>query len=352
MGVETSHTESVDRRTPEAGTAGTGVGADRRWQRSTPRDLQVIAHETEAVQALRHGDFSRWARPGGYEAREELTGHPERLFLFSLGGLWYAGWKTISDYVVERDMPGLFCSRVYWHNVLGLVEGLRTCAVDARVTFRPLDEAARRAVFAALTPDTELIHPFVKQREPGREKTGPADGWLVTGERAAFLGMGEEHIRSYTRDRFGGQFAALTEDVVAYDPACSTGQFLSDFATLNPARIRTVGQDLSKQMVEYAESRLERVYHGDAMRPAVPLGSVDILFSRFLNSEVVTTEQARSILPGLVAALRPGATLVLFGHSPLLLDAHDLVNAGLRVRQSLARQDDYVFQYYICTQGA
>lgn len=335
----------------EFSTSDTDIGGDRRWQRSTPRDPELIARETEAVRALRRGDFSRWARPGGHEAREELTGHPERLFLFRLDGLWYLGWKTISDYVVEQDMPGLFCSRVYWHNVLGLVESVRTSASEARVTFRPLDEAARRAAFAALTPDSELIHPFVKQRERGREKTGPTDGWLVTGERAAFLGMGEKHIRRYTRERFAAQYSTLTEDVVAYDPACSTGQFLSDFATLNAARIRTVGQDLSKQMVEYAESRLERVYHGDAMQPAVSPGSVDILFSRFLNSEVVTTEQARAILPSLVATLRPGATLVLLGHSPLLLDVHDLVNAGLRVRQSLARQDDYVFQYYVCTQG-
>lgn len=335
----------------EPSTSDVGAGDDLRWQRSAPRDPQLIERETEAVRALRQGDFSRWARPGGYEAREELTGHPERLFLFRLDGLWYLGWKTISEYVVERDMPGLFCSRLYWHNVLGLVEGVRTSACDARVTFRPLGEAARRAAFAALTPDSELIHPFTRQREPGREKTGPTDGWLVTAERAAFLGMGEEHIRRYTRERFRAQFSALTEDVVAYDPACSTGEFLSDFATLNPARIRTVGQDLSRQMTGYAESRLERVHHGDAMRPAVAPGSVDILFSRFLNSEVVTTEQARAILPSLVATLRPGATLVLLGHTPLLLDAHDLVNAGLQVRQSLARQDDYVFQYYVCTQG-
>lgn len=283
--------------------------------------------------------------------REELTGRPERLFVLRVGERWYAGYKTISEYVLDQDMPGVFCSRVYWHNIVGELESFRTSIADARILFRPLDEPARRAVFDAITPLTEIVHPFTKQREQGREKTSPPDGWLVSDERDAFLSMGEEHIRRYTRDVFGPRFSALTEDVLAYDPACSTGRFLSDFATLNPARIRTVGQDLSLQMAEYAKGRLEQVHHGDAMSPRPGAGSVEILFSRFLNSEVVSTAQAREILPRLVATLRPGGSMVLLGHSPVLLDAFDLSEAGLRVQQTTARQDDYVFQYYVCDLG-
>jgi len=43
-----------------------------------------------------------------------------------------------------------------------------------------------------------------------------------------------------------------------------------------------------------------------------------------------------------------GGTMVLLGHSPLLVDAIDLVGAGMTVTQTVARQDDHVFQYYVC----
>jgi isonocardicin synthase len=327
-------------------------GTDEGWNPGEPLDPDFIDSEIKAKAELQRGDFTRWTRPGGCVLSEELTGYPERLFLFRLAdGKWYAGYKTISDYVVDHGMPGVFCSRVYWYNVLGLADSVRTSHSDARIVFQPLPETARRSAFEAITPLTEIIHPFAKQREPGREKTSPPDGWRVSEERAAFLALGEEHIRRYTRESLGPWFSGLTEDVIAYDPACSTGRFLADFAALNPAHIRTVGQDLSRQMVGFAGSRLAEVHHGDAMCPAVAPGSVDILFSRFLNSEVVSTAQARQILPRLVATLRPGALAVLLGHSPVLLDVPDLVAAGLRVLRTTARAEDYVFQYYVCELG-
>ncbi|QMV23040.1 hypothetical protein GQS52_16065 [Streptomyces sp. SCUT-3] len=237
----------------------TTTAPEQRWDPGDPLDTAFVDDEVRIREELRRGDFTRWRQPGGHVLHEELTGLPERLFLFEADGRWYAGCKTISDYVLDKGMPGVFCSRVYWYNVVGTVESVRTSVTDARIVFRPLDEAGRRAAFEAVTPLTEIVHPFAKQREPGREKTSPADGWLVTEERAAFLGLGEEHIRRYTRERFGPWLETAAEEVLAYDPACSTGQFLSEFAAADPARIRTVGQDLSRQMTEFAASRLDRV---------------------------------------------------------------------------------------------
>lgn len=324
------------------------MDSDRSWEPSETLDPVFVDGEIRARTELVRGDFGRWRRPGGYTLREELTGYPERLFLFRLDDdRWYAGYKTISDYVVDHKMPGVFCSRVYWFNVVGLVTSVRASASDARIVFQPLAERARRAAFEAITPLTEIVHPFGKQREPGREKTSPPGGWLVSDERAMFLALGEEHIRRYTRELFGPQFTDLAVDVLAFDPACSTGHFLAEFATLNPALIHTVGQDLSGQMVNVAKGRLQQVYHGDAVYPAVAPASVDILFCRFLNSEVVSTAQARQILPKLVDCLRPGGLLVVLGHSPVLVDVVDLADAGLRIRQTVARTEDFLFQYYV-----
>jgi SAM-dependent methyltransferase len=311
-----------------------------------PLDPTLVRDEIDARTAMQAGDFSHWARAGEHVIREEHHNFPERLFLFRLGDVWHVGSKTISDLVVEHGLPGLFCSRVHWHNVLGPLTSVRTSDADVRVGFRPLDEAGRRAAFDAITPETELTHPFARHREPGQEVV--AEAWEVNDHEAALLNLGEEHIRRHTLERFGPRFADLNTDVVAYDPACSTGRFLADFASLNPARIRTVGQDLSQEMVDYAAAHLERVHVGDAMEPAVPPLSVDIMFVRFLNNEVVSTAQARQILPRLAFCLKPGGTMVLLGHSPLLVDAVDLVAAGMTVTQTVARQDDYVFQYYVC----
>lgn len=328
------------------------MNRDPRWTPGEPLDPAFVGRELSAKADLIRGDFARWQGLGGHRLREELTGYPERLFVFRLeDGRWYAGYKTISDYVLSAGMPGVFCSRVYWFNVVGFVDSVRVSEADARIGFQPLDLAARRAAFDAITPLTELVHPFGKQREPGREKTSPPDGWLVSEERAAFLALGEQHIRRYTRELFGPRFGDLRSDILAYDPACSTGRFLGDFAALNPARIRTVGQDLSKHMVAFAGDRLEQVFHGDALRPAVAPASVDVLFSRFLNSEVVSTAQARRILPELVRTLRPGGLMVVLGHSPVLVDAADLADAGLRVTQTVARAGDCLFQYYVCERG-
>ncbi len=161
--------------------------------------------------------------------------------------------------------------------------------------------------------------------------------------------MGAQHIRSYTRQLFEPIYSGTGDQLIAYDPACSTGRFLSEFAEINRSRIRTIGQDLSEQMVGYAAPHFDEVHYGDAIDPTVGPGEVEVLFARFLNSEVVTTEQARELLAPLVSTVIPDGTVVLFGHTPVLLDINDLVDVGLRVDQTTARQDNHVFQYYVCT---
>lgn len=325
---------------------------DRQGDHVSPGVSPALA-EPKIRAELKRGDFSRWKQAGEYVVREELVaGEPARVFTFRVDERWYVGYKTLSDYFVYHDTPGLLCSRVYWHQVLGLLDTFRASDTDVRVTFSPLDEAARREAFGAISPTTPIVHPFATHGERGFEETSSPDGWPITEERAAFLNVAEEHLRRYTRDLFAPKFSELTEGITAYDPACSTGHFLADFARINPARIRTVGQDLSRQMADYARARLDEAHDGDAASPVPRPGTVDILFCRFLNSEVVSTHRAREILPRLVATLREGGTMVMLGHSPVLLDVLDLRAAGLQVLQTTARQDDYVFQCYVCRKVA
>ncbi|PPF30569.1 hypothetical protein C5D07_04240 [Rathayibacter tritici] len=318
------------------------------WVRTGDPSIEFVADEICIRDELTMGDFDRWRCGDSLVVfHEPLLEYPERLFVFEVDGQWYAGIKTISDYVVDDDMPGVFCSRIRWFNIIGRLHSLRTSDSDARLVAAPLGIDERRRIYDAMQSTTAVTFPFPKYSSPGTEKSSPPDGWKVSRERADFLALGERHIRAFTRSRFAGYPAPVGRAVVAYDPACSTGRFLSEFAASAPFAVYTIGQDLSRQMVSYSAELLDEAHHGDAANPVPTEGSVDILFIRFLNSEVVTTVQAREILPRLVATLRLGGTAVLLGHTPILLDIADLAAAGLTVIQTLARQEDAVFPYVV-----
>jgi isonocardicin synthase len=329
------------------------VASEDPWYRGETIEDGLVADEFDRRDEQLRGDFTRRHAGGGvYAFTEPWTGMPERYFLFRLDGTWFVGCKTLSDHVVEEGGSGLLCSRVTWSHVVGPLTGTRCSDTDVRIGFTPLSVPERQRLFAAIGPSTEIVHPFPMHEEPGREAAGPAEGWFVTEERAGLLALGERHLRAYARTLLGPRFTGAGAPVTAYDPACSTGRFLADFATIAPGRIRTVGQDLSAQMTGYAAAHLDEVYHGDALHPCLGEREADVVFSRFLNSEVVTTAQARAILPALVRTVRKGGLMVLFGHTPVLVDAHDLAAQGLRVLRTTGRHEDAVFQFYVCEKPA
>jgi len=316
------------------------------WERGV-----TITEDDIAAEQLLRTDLEDDREGGLLERTEPWTAHPERIFQVQVGGRWWLGLKTVSDYVVHDGIPGVFCSRIRWANLVGPLRGTRVAETGVRVRATWASPSERRAAFAGLDAAAEVMHPFPHLDEAGQETGTPADGWFVTEERADFLGTGELHLRVYTQQRLRDQWPT-GRPVVAFDPACSTGQFLAEFAASSPAAVHTVGQDLSAEMVSYARPKLDRVACGDALNPQVETGSVDVLFARFLNSEVVTTSQAGALLNALVPTLRPGGLLVAFGHTPVLLDRDDLESRGLRVQQCLGRFKDDVFQYYIAIKEA
>ena len=247
----------------------------------------AVTHESRFRDQLREsmssGEILDWT--------ERWEEHPERIFEVRVGVEVWLGLKTTSDYVVEEGIPGMFCSRIAWFNLVGPLLSSRVSELGVRVRARMATSTRRREVFAAFGRMTEIVHPYPKMETPGRETGTPPEGWFVTEERAAFLGTGERHLRAFTAEILAARWPADRE-IVAFDPACSTGEFLSTFARAIPGRVRTIGQDLREEIVAYARPKLDRVAVGDALRPAVRPGSVNVLFARFLNSEVVTSAEA------------------------------------------------------------
>ena len=181
------------------------------------------------------------------------------------------------------------------------------------------------------------------------EKVTPKDGWVVDKERAEFLSLGEEVIRDYTL-KFLRKTVNINETFKVYDPACSTGKFLSVIKKTFSNAL-TVGQELSRQMVEYAKENggVDEVYCGDSIRPAVQPESMDFVFFRFLNGEVVSTDYAKKLFTSLSNTIKKGGYAILFGHTPVLLDAEWIVAQNFKIVQLNGHTEDngFVFQYMV-----
>ena len=81
---------------------------------------------------------------------------------------------------------------------------------------------------------------------------------------------------------------------IVYDPACSTGEFLSDYKNSFP-KSHTIGHDLSQEMIDYAKDYVDESFCCNAFDSPLKDNSVDLMFLRFLNSEVVNTQMAYKI---------------------------------------------------------
>ena len=92
----------------------------------------------------------------------------------------------------------------------------------------------------------------------------------------------QEILREYSRQFL---LSLGQPDLHLYDPACSNGVFLQAMKVALP-RCRTIGQDLSPNMVAYAARRLDEVHCGDCRIPAVGQASVDVVFCRCVMGAV------------------------------------------------------------------
>ncbi len=277
---------------------------------------------------------------------------PHRFFVFSWNGKNYVGSKTISDLVVKDGSPGLFCSKIEEHMVLGELASFRTSSKGVRVDARCVSLEERKEVFLGLLQDRnlEIVFPFNQLLgDNSIEIDTPAEGWFINEERARILGLGEKHLRQISLDlvqRLKG------ERPVIFDPACSTGEFLNTLQT-GVTGSQVIGQDISPEMVEYARRVLPVVHLGDAIQSPVEDKSCDFVFFRFLNSEVVSYARSFELLDSCLRKLSSCGHAVLFGHTPIHISKIDLENRGLEVLSCNQRlgSEAAIVPYYIARWG-
>ena len=288
---------------------------------------------------------------------ESLFGLPQSVFFLDIrkpgqpGSVRLVGRKLLSDFWVKFKIPEIHCSFIAASMILGVFVDQRLSDSLISIHYHPLKNSEKLKVMADITlndgKDVELTYPFPLLRESTRSEWGsPPEGWIVDDAYDAMLAGGEELIRAYSI-QFLKQIGM--EKPILYDPACSTGVFLSTLQKALPGSY-TIGQDLSQQMANFAKERIDEAHCANAVTPKIKLGTADVVYIRFLNSEVIKTSEAEDLLSALLQTVKSGGYIVTFGHTPVLLSSSIFrCLSDFRLIQSVGVSLDNsgIFQYYV-----
>ncbi|OWF39958.1 hypothetical protein KP79_PYT04290 [Mizuhopecten yessoensis] len=262
------------------------------------------------------------------------------------------GRRLLSHQWIANKIRELHCSHVRAGMLLGVLVDQRVQEDGILVYYYPLTAKEKRFymhdVVSNHLRDIELVFPFPPlQSIMKTEIHCPDEGWEIDEKLALQLGEGEVFLREYSV-KFLKSLGR--EDLFLFDPACSTGQFLSTMKAGLP-NCFTFGQDLSSCMVKYAKNRVDEARCANALDPQVPDETADVEFVRFINSEVVKAKEARIMIEPLLKPLKTGGYMITFGHTPVLVSAADFKMSGrFEIMQCVGGDPEWdgIFQYYVC----
>lgn len=288
---------------------------------------------------------------------ESLFELPQSVFFLDLrkpgqtGAVRLVGRKLLSNFWIKFKIPEIHCSCITASMILGVFVDLRLSDSAIIMHYHPLNNSEKMKIMQDITmsdgKDTELVYPFPLLHGTTRVEWGsPPEGWVVDDAYDTMLAGGEELIRAYSI-----QFLKQTglQKPILYDPACSTGVFLSTLQKAVPGSY-TFGQDLSQQMAKFAKERLDEAHCANATTPKIQPDTADVVYIRFLNSEVIKTSEAEEFLYGLLRTVKSGGFIITFGHTPVLLSSSNfkcLPDFRLRQCVGVALDKTGIFQYYV-----
>ena len=262
------------------------------------------------------------------------------------------GRRILSHQWIASKIRELHCSHITASMLLGLMVDHRVQDNGYVVYYRPLTAAEKKFIMHDIVQnrikEMEIIFPFPPLQTVFKTEIHcPDEGWEIDETLALQLGEGEVFLREYSV-----QFlkSLNNEYLHLYDPACSTGQFLWTMKQSLPNSY-TVGQDLSEQMVQFATKRVDEIHCGNAIQPKIAEETADVVFVRFVNSEVLKTKDARTMIHPLLKSVKKGGHIVIFGHTPVLISAADLLmDSSLKLDRCIGGDPkwDGIFQYYVC----
>jgi 2-polyprenyl-3-methyl-5-hydroxy-6-metoxy-1,4-benzoquinol methylase len=219
------------------------------------------------------------------------------------------------------------------------------------IYFRAVSAQEKEIVFhnALAQPDSEVSFPFPAMEDSGRECVCSPEYWRCNESLATQLNADERHFRQHCASLLK---SLSPPGAVIHDPACSTGEFIAHLARELPDR-QCVGSDRSASMIEHAKKHhgtsSARFYLADARHIATTGSQCDVMILRFLNAEVMTRKEAQRAFHAMVACVKPGGTILLFGHTPVLIAVPYMAQAlKLELVSSVAARPGHteLFQFY------
>jgi isonocardicin synthase len=274
---------------------------------------------------------------------------PQNIFIIKkYRGKIIVGRKLLSTLRIKKQINAINCSMITASMILGVLKKRKKDGKKISIEYYPLSNGEKLSVFEKIKQDLtcDIYYPYkYRDFKNGKEEISPKDGWKFNPDRKEYLGYGEHHIREYTKSVFKN--IDLDKKNV-YDPACSTGEFLSAFQQSFP-KCKTIGHDLSREMINYAKDYVNEAYCCNALNSPLKNNSIDIMFLRFLNSEVVSTRMAYKIMNKLIEKMKKQGLIICFGHTPVLIKREWFIKHGLNIINCIGydEKEEAIFQYYV-----
>jgi hypothetical protein len=274
---------------------------------------------------------------------------PQNIFLIKIyNGKILIGRKIWSVLSIENKINAINCSMITAPMLLGILKRRKRKNCKIRIEYYPLNNIEKNTIFNDLKKNRkyDIYYPYkYRHFKSKKENVSPEVGWSFNPEKKEYLGYGEIHLRNYTNEYFK-EYDLENKNV--YDPACSTGEFLNDFKK-NHSSCYTIGHDLSQEMINYAKDFVDESCCCNAINSPLKNNNVDLMFLRFLNSEVVSTFAAYTILKKLLPKMKKKSIIVCFGHTPVLITKEWFQRNNLKVLSCNGYDEnrDAIFQYYV-----
>ena len=274
---------------------------------------------------------------------------PQNIFLLkNYKGKVIVGRKIRSVLRIENKINAINCSMITAPMLLGFLKKRTFKNRKITIEYYPFTNEEKKFIFTEIKDNRkiDIYYPY-KYRDfyTGKEEVSPECGWSFNPEKKEYLGYGEVHFRKFTEEFF----KALNKEYrTVYDPACSTGEFLSDYKKSFP-KSHTIGHDLSQEMIDYAKDFVDESCCCNALDSPLKEKSVDLMFLRFLNSEVVSTNAAYKIFKVLINKVKNHGLIVAFGHTPVLIRKEMFQKYGLVpvICNGYDKERDAIFQFYV-----
>ena len=274
---------------------------------------------------------------------------PQNIFVIKYyKGKQIVGRKIRSILRIENKINAINCSMITAPMLLGFLKSRTKKGRKIRIEFYPFTNEEKKYIFNDLKNNRlyDIYYPY-KYRDfnTNKEEKSPDTGWTFNPEKKEYLGYGEVHFRKFTTAFFKDK---NMDGKVIYDPACSTGEFLDDFKKSYPSSY-TIGHDLSQEMINYAKDFVDESCCCNAINSPLKNKSVDLMFLRFLNSEVVTTKDAYEIFKVLLPKVKKKGIIVCFGHTPVLITKQWFIKNNLKpiICNGYDNERNAIFQYYV-----